>query len=142
MTDLENREAFKAWFKKEYLGIDILANQGDEGAITRRDYAYVGWQAAKAQAVPEGFVEKTESNTHHYFKLKDWDEWACIDGIKDAITSDHDINAIVEVECLEVIEINNKPCFALLAFRKRHGTEVKFFDTEEEAIEAQEPTND
>ncbi len=96
-------------------------------------------QAAKAQAVPEGFVEKTESNTHHYFKLKDWDEWTCIDGIKDAITSDHDINAIVEVECLEVIEINNKPCFALLAFRKRHGAEVKFFDTEEEAIEAQEP---
>ena len=100
-----------------------------------------GW-LAKAQAVPEGFVEKTESNTHHYFKLKDWDEWTCIDGIKDAITSDHDINAIVEVECLEVIEINNKPCFALLAFGKRHGTEVKFFDTEEEAIEAQEPTND
>ena len=99
-------------------------------------------EAAKARAVPEGFVEKTESNTHHYFKLKDWDEWTCIDGIKDAITSDHDINAIVEVECLEVIEINNKPCFALLAFGKRHGTEVKFFDTEEEAIEAQEPTND
>ena len=99
-------------------------------------------QAAKAQAAPEGFVEKTESNTRHYFKLKDWDEWTCIDGIKDAITSDHDINAIVEVECLEVIEINNKPCFALLAFGKRHGTEVKFFDTEEEAIEAQEPTND
>ena len=95
-------------------------------------------QAVKAQAVPDGFVEKTESNTHHYFKLKDWDEWTCIDGIKDAITSDHDINAIVEVECLEVIEINNKPCFALLAFGKRHGTEVKFFDTEEEAIEAQE----
>ena len=138
----KEREVFKAWFKKEYLGIDALANQGDEGAMIRRDYAYVGWQAAKAQVVPEGFVEKTESNTRHYFKLKDWDEWTCIDGIKDAITSDHDINAIVEVECLEVIEINNKPCFALLAFRKRHGTEVKFFDTEEEAIEAQEPTND
>ena len=55
--DIEKeREAFKAWFKKEYLGIDNLANQGDEGAITRRDYAYVGWQAAKSQAVPEGFV--------------------------------------------------------------------------------------
>ena len=105
--------------------------------------AFYGFeQAATAQAVPEGLVEKTESNTHHYFKLKDWDEWTCIDGIKDAITSDHDINAIVEVECLEVIEINNKPCFALLAFGKRHGTEVKFFDTEEEAIEAQELTND
>ena len=63
MTDLENREAFKAWFKKEYLGIDILANQGDEGAITRRDYAYVGWQAAKAQAVPEGFVVVPKTNS-------------------------------------------------------------------------------
>lgn len=111
----------------------------------QEDWVILGIQdieAAKSQAVPEGFVEKTESNTHHYFKLKDWDEWTCIDGIKDAITSDHDINAIVEVECLEVIEINNKPCFALLAFGKRHGTEVKFFDTEEEAIEAQEPDND
>ena len=106
------------------------------------NFGWSAWQAAKAQAVPEGFVEKTESNTRHYFKLKDWDEWTCIDGIKDAITSDHDINAIIEVECLEVIEINNKPCFALLAFGKRHGTEVKFFDTEEEAIEAQELTND
>ena len=111
-------------------------------ALNEINSSWCTWQAAKAQAVPEGFVEKTESNTHHYFKLKDWDEWTCIDGIKDAITSDHDINAIVEVECLEVIEINNKPCFALLAFGKRHGTEVKFFDTEEEAIEAQEPTND
>lgn len=110
--------------------------------VSQINFGWRVWQAAKAQAVPEGFVEKTESNTHHYFKLKDWDEWTCIDGIKDAITSDHDINAIVEVECLEVIEINNKPCFALLAFGKRHGTEVKFFDTEEEAIEAQEPAND
>ena len=63
MTDLENRAAFKAWFKKEYLGIDILANQGDEGAITRRDYAYVGWQAAKAQAMPEGFVLVPKTNS-------------------------------------------------------------------------------
>lgn len=41
---------------------------------------------AKSKRCLEGFVEKTESNTHHYFKLKDWDEWTCIDGIKDAIT--------------------------------------------------------
>ena len=110
--------------------------------VSQINFGWRVWQAAKAQAVPEGFVEKTESNTHHYFKLKDWDEWTCIDGIKDAITSDYDINAIVEVECLEVIEINNKPCFALLAFGKRHGTEVKFFDTEEEAIEAQEQSHE
>ena len=128
----------------EHLGCYVEKNNGmPVGLAAWVNGALYGFnQAAKAQAVPEGFVEKTESNTRHYFKLKDWDEWTCIDGIKDAITSDYDINAIVEVECLEVIEINNKPCFALLAFGKRHGTEVKFFDTEEEAIEAQEPTND
>ena len=128
----------------EHLGCYVEKNNGmPVGLAAWVNGAFYGFeQAAKAQAVLEGFVEKTESNTHHYFKLKDWDEWTCIDGIKDAIASDHDINAIVEVECLEVIEINNKPCFALLAFGKRHGTEVKFFDTEEEAIEAQEPTND
>lgn len=127
---------------QQYIALDSEMELQVDEFNEHWDTFRAGWQAAKSQAVPEGFVEKTESNTHHYFKLKDWDEWTCIDGIKDAITSDHDINAIVEVECLEVIEINNKPCFALLAFGKRHGTEVKFFDTEEEAIEAQEPTND
>ena len=131
---ISGKEAFSRWVVTHPDNLKIT--NYEEGIM------FDAWQAAKAQAVPEGFVEKTESNTHHYFKLKDWDEWTCIDGIKDAITSDHDINAIVEVECLEVIEINNKPCFALLAFGKRHGTEVKFFDTEEEAIEAQEPAND
>ena len=133
----KEREVFEAWLKSLNENGRTSYFLGQESTV-----AWEAWQAAKAQAVPEGFVEKTESNTHHYFKLKDWDEWTCIDGIKDAITSDHDINAIVEVECLEVIEINNKPCFALLAFGKRHGTEVKFFDTEEEAIETQEPAND
>lgn len=141
------QEAFEV--EADEIGFCLYQKWGDyENPYENSDTALAfnlfkkGWQAAKAQAVPEGFVEKTESNTHHYFKLKDWDEWTCIGGIKDAITSDHDINAIVKVECLEVIEINNKPCFALLAFGKRHGTEVKFFDTEEEAIEAQEPAND
>ena len=140
----KERKAFDVYFKEKYpeLYKDVFDEDGDDRAIIGYSFAWSAWQAAKAQAVPEGFVEKTESNTNHYFKLKDWDEWTCIDGIKDAITSDHDINAIVEVECLEVIEINNKPCFALLAFGKRHGTEVKFFDTEEEAIKAQELTND
>ena len=133
---------YKFYVKHEMSEKQIFEFKNDKYVVDCVNDGWKIWQAAKAQAVPEGFVEKTESNTHHYFKLKDWDEWTCIDGIKDAITSDHDINAIVEVECLDVIEINNKPCFALLAFGKRHGTEVKFFDTEEEAIEAQEPTND
>ena len=145
----KEKEAFEAWYCRNHTGLKqsdlakfrTLSGYSFSDSL-KINISWEAWQAAKAQAVPEGFVEKTESNTRHYFKLKDWDEWTCIDGIKDAITSDHDINAIVEVECLEVIEINNKPCFALLAFGKRHGTEVKFFDTEEEAIEAQEPAND
>lgn len=154
MMDLQKeREEFEAWHYEQYLienpNIDItnakyIYDYAHKNALVcqLKESHFIAWQAAKAKAIPKGFVEKTESNTHHYFKLKDWDEWTCIDGIKDAITSDHDINAIVEVECLEVIEINNKPCFALLAFGKRHGTEVKFFDTEEEAIEAQEQANE
>lgn len=128
---------------------ELVNKTDDEDRKVAYETLNTGWamwlrakRDAKAQAVSEGFVEKTESNTHHYFKLKDWDEWGCIDGIEDAITSDYDINAIVEVDCLEVIEISNKPCFALLASGKRHGTEVKFFDTKEEATEAQEPNND
>ena len=83
MTDLENKEAFMAWFKKEYLGIDDLANQGDEGAITRRDYAYVGWQAkAQKAAVSEciwipcydGSVFNT--NCGHTFELSNSDSLA------------------------------------------------------------------
>lgn len=138
----KEREAFEKHASKFFITNEAFEDDGENYVYDEVKFMWDCWLAAKAQAVPEGFVEKTESNTHHYFKLKDWDEWTCIDGIKDAITSDHDINAIVEVECLEVIEINNKPCFALLAFGKRHGTEVKFFDTEEEAIEAQEPAND
>ena len=138
----KEKEAFEKHASKFFTTNEAFENDGENYVYDEVKFMWDCWLAAKAQAVHEGFVEKTESNTHHYFKLKDWDEWTCIDGIKDAITSDHDINAIVEVECLEVIEINNKPCFALLAFGKRHGTEVKFFDTEEEAIEAQEPTND
>ena len=135
----KEREAFEKECRLLcYKGNMVMSNLGSFYNNEQTNWMWQMWLSAKAQAVPEGFVEKTESNTNHYFKLKDWDEWTCIDGIKDAITSDHDINAIVEVECLEVIEINNKPCFALLAFGKRHGTEVKFFDTEEEAIEAQE----
>ena len=138
----KEREAFEKHASKFFTTNEAFENDGENYVYDEVKFMWDCWLAAKAQAVPEGFVEKTESNTRHYFKLKDWDEWTCIDGIKDAITSDHDINAIVEVECLEVIEINNKPCFALLAFGKRHGTEVKFFDTEEEAIEAQEQSHE
>ena len=146
----KEREAFKQHLTDtglvEFAGYGFAVDECDEYLHEPTQVAWDSWliglNRTKAQAVPEGFVEKTESNTHHYFKLKDWDEWGCIDGIEDAITSDYDINTIVEIDCLEVIEISNKPCFALLASGKRHGTEVKFFDTKEEAIEAQEPTHD
>ena len=58
----KEREVFKAWFKKEYLGIDALANQGDEGAMIRRDYAYVGYQAAKAESHKQAALYQFEIN--------------------------------------------------------------------------------
>lgn len=128
---------------------ECVNNTDDEDRKVAYEALNTGWvmwlrakRDAKAQAVPEGFVEKTESNTHHYFKLKDWNEWSCIDVIKDAITSDYDINSIVEVEQLEVVEIQQSTKYGLLRFAKRHGDEVVFFDSLEEAQQAQEPAND
>ena len=57
-----DREAFKAWFKKEYLGIDDLANQGDGVAKAHRAYAYVGYQAAKAESHKQVALYQFEIN--------------------------------------------------------------------------------
>ena len=51
MTDLENREAFEDWFIENGIPIDT-----DFNVAKRAFEAGAAWQAAKAQAIPEGFV--------------------------------------------------------------------------------------
>ena len=61
MTDLENREAFEDWFVSNSMHdhVYVRGERMDEKGIYYSEYAYLAWsawQAAKAQALPEGFV--------------------------------------------------------------------------------------
>lgn len=58
MDILEEKEAFDAYFKDKYpeLHKDVFDKDGDDRAIIGYSFAWSSWQAAKAQAVPEGFV--------------------------------------------------------------------------------------
>lgn len=60
----KEREAFDAYFKDKYpeLHKDVFDKDGDDRAIIGYSFAWSAWQAAKAKAVPEGFVlvEKTD----------------------------------------------------------------------------------
>ena len=56
----KEREAFEAWLFKEYLGAKdfVIVYRPDENIYEHRptQARWEAWQAAKAQAVPEGFV--------------------------------------------------------------------------------------
>ena len=110
----KEREVFKAWFKKEYLGIDALANQGDEGAMIRRDYAYVGYQAAKAESHKQAALYQFEIN-HLAQANEQWREkvanaqamaetqQAVIDSLKAQLKAVHD-SRVEFVEYCRVVE--------------------------------------
>ena len=53
----KEREAFDAYFKEKYpeLYKDVFDEDGDDRAIIGYSFAWSAWQAAKSQAVPEGF---------------------------------------------------------------------------------------
>lgn len=57
--DIEKeREAFEQYFKEKYQEFhnEVFDENGDDRAIIGYSFAWSAWQAAKAQAVPEGFV--------------------------------------------------------------------------------------
>ena len=56
--DIKEKQAFDEYFKQKYpeLYKDVLNEDGDERAIIGYSFALSAWQAAKAQAVPEGYV--------------------------------------------------------------------------------------
>lgn len=54
----KEREAFDQYFKEKYQEFhnEVFDENGDDRAIIGYSFAWSAWQAAKAQAVPEGFV--------------------------------------------------------------------------------------
>ena len=54
----KEKEAFDQYFKEKYQEFhnEVFDENGDDRAIIGYSFAWSAWQAAKAQAVPEGFV--------------------------------------------------------------------------------------
>jgi len=82
---------------------------------------------------------KTESNTKESYRLHDgdrWSEWGDIDGVKDAIHSDYDQNAIVPIQKLVAVEIEQTEHYAHLTMNSRFTDIINFYDDLAEAKEA------
>ncbi len=56
--EVHEKKVFDAYFKEKYpeLYKDVFDEDGDDRAIIGYSFAWSAWRAAKAQAVPEGFV--------------------------------------------------------------------------------------
>ena len=73
-----NREAFEAWFESRYdanfmqfaLVLDMYVDKHTQTS-------WEAWQAAKAQAVPDGFVLVPESKISHFWQDNDEPENFC-----------------------------------------------------------------
>ena len=69
--DVQEKKVFDAYFKEKYpeLYKDVFDEDGDDRAIIGYSFAWSAWRAAKAQAVPEGFVlvpkEPTDKTIAH-----------------------------------------------------------------------------
>ena len=81
----KEREAFDAYFKGKYpeLHKDVFKEDGDDRAIIGYSFAWSSWQAAKAQAVPEGFVvASTKDLNIIYDQINDWNtDWPLVFGL-------------------------------------------------------------
>ena len=55
--DIQEKKVFDAYFKEKYpeLYKDVFDEDGDDRAIIGYSFAWSAWQAAKAQAVPDGY---------------------------------------------------------------------------------------
>ena len=56
--DIQEKKAFDQYFKEKYQEFhnEVFDENGDDRAIIGYSFAWSAWQAAKSQAVPEGFV--------------------------------------------------------------------------------------
>ena len=149
-----NREAFEAWLFREYPdAIDfMIVYRPDENIYEHRptQVRWEAWQAAKAQAVPDGFVLVQKDKISHFYQDNDEpenfcnssDDWDCLgDGI--------DRDQIMIVNKHTQANISTERLYgAWKLIETSYGTRWKFelFKSESEAkqamIEAQEQAND
>lgn len=119
-------------------------------ALNEINSSWCTWQAAKAQAVPEGFVLVKADNVNSFYQDDNEPENFC--------NSCDDLNALGDLIDRDEIMIVNKHTSAHISTEKFYGAwgvietsygtawKFKLFNTENEArsaiVEAQEPAND
>lgn len=139
LTEEQEKANHKQWYADNlkdtyqlYLNGDSLANMAFIASET-------AWLHRGAQ---DDVVIKTESNTKESFRLHDgdrWSEWGDIDGVKDAIHSNYDHNAIVPIQKLVAVEIEQTEHYAHLTMNSRFTDIINFYDNLAEAEEAAKP---
>ena len=140
---------------QQYVATDFeMTNQVDE-FNEHWDTFRAGWQAAKAQAVPEGFVLVEKSKVRTWYQDDDEPENFCnsesdLDCLGDCLDDDD----IIAVNIHESAHISTRKVFGVWKSNSPTDIQSKFIlvDSHEEAekivasnkamIEAQEPAND
>lgn len=155
----KEREAFEAHIKSIYPMGEQLAKDCGKTLCELYSSEWQVWQAAKAQAVPEGFVFVEKSKVRTWYQDDDEPENFCnsesdLDCLGDCL--DHE--DILQVNKIEDAIIQTTPMYGVWKFKIVGGQPERdcfvLCNTEEEAIsireeyrrmidlEAQEPTND
>ena len=127
--DVQEKKVFDAYFKEKYpeLYKDVFDEDGDDRAIIGYSFAWSAWRAAKAQAVPEGFVLVPKENISCYWQDNDEPENFC--------SNESDFDCLGDcIDLGEIMEINK--------FTQAHvNKEILFGTWFAEAIDPSEKAN-
>ena len=132
--DVQEKKVFDAYFKEKYpeLYKDVFDEDGDDRAIIGYSFAWSAWRAAKAQAVPEGFV---------LVPVKEIKTWY-LDDVESIYREDPDwlcdisIGEVVEVEHRVSYELDQDPVFAAIQWDEENG-DVGYYETFKSKAEAE-----
>ena len=135
----KEREAFDQYFKEKYQEFhnEVFDENGDDRAIIGYSFAWSAWQAAKAQAVPEGFVLVEKKNTEDWYLDEDEGMWMDHDGI-DGSLCELGVGEVQAVEHKEYLITESNTLYAAKVWDYANDQVDcwQFFKTQEEAEKA------
>ena len=133
----KEREAFEAWCHVDDQFCTHRYSGSEDYSDDYAQCAWLAWQAAKAQAVPEGFVLVEKKNTEDWYLDDCEGVWWDYDGI-DGSLCELDIGEVHAVEHKEYLITENNTLYATRAWDDANDQADcwQFFKTKEEAEKA------
>lgn len=131
----KEREMFEAWVGSNGRNIECFSN-GSYKSMTL-DKEWEAWQAAKAQAVPEGFVLVAKKSVEHWYLdegeclwMDEPDNWLC----------DMDVGDVQEVKHKEYIATESNTLYATKVWddENQEVNSWEFFNSKDDAEKAAE----